>query len=245
MHPRIAFYRKKDFGDNVEEEMLSILLDDIGYMKGGFERKRPLSVSQRGVKPLNSGLTHSMAKKWGNSLNVEGVNNYCIFPVYADEDMLSETATHMLSDEGRGLKGAAIKAIDFNPRIISVEVVGKVMSYSETVHVENISSRKGPFRVKCKRKAGGMEEAEFAVFDYALNYAKMQAQLNEGGEFTIYSTNKLGRKVVHGKITSTRDADVQLCEIRYLTQPVEGAKPIGIITVLPPRGYMFSGVVWE
>lgn len=245
MQPRIAFYLEKDFGDNVEEEMLSILLDDIGYMKGGFERKRPLSVSKRSVKPLNSGLTHSMAKKWGNSHNVEGVNSYCIFPVYADEDMLSETATHILSDEGRGLKDVAIKALDFNPRIISVEVVGRAMSYSERVHVESIPSGKGPFRVKCKRKAEGMEEAEFAVFDYALNYAKMQSKLNEGGGFSIYSTNKLGRKVIHGKITSKRDTDAQLCEIKYLTQPVEGAKPIGIITVLPSHGYMLSGVVWE
>lgn len=192
MHPRIAFYRKKDFGDNVEEEMLSILLDDIGYMKGGFERKRPLSVPQHNVKPLDSGLTYSMAKKWTNYSHVSGVNTFCIFPVYADEDMLSETATHMLSNEGRGLEDAAIKAIDFNPRIISVEVVGKEASHSETVQVENIPARKGLFRFKRKR-----------------------------------------------------DRNSQLCEIKYLTQPIEGAKPIGAITIIPPRGHMFSGVVWE
>lgn len=219
MEPRIAFYHKKELGNNTVEELHAILLADTA----------DATQVELGSVKLLDGITGSMAEKWVNDAEATGIIGPVVFPVYADEDMLSETAKNVtLGDlDSVGKSKTAINL--FGSRILSITPVGETSAYSETAYFYTTKVPAGPFWVSFEENPERLRE--FLVLEYALSYAQMQARLL-GGTYTIHATDENDQNATYGKVSGVKTENSQVCNVHYLTQPVEGAQPIGALSII-------------
>lgn len=242
MQKREVFLQWIEITGNVEEKLASILLDNITHMRGGVQQSRPVSLDPFDsiVYSRKSGLSESLAREW----DMAGIANHGgwddkVFPVYRDEDMLSEKAQQVEAKIDSSLMQGVSDKLS-NLRILEIEETGDSVAYTEKTYLSNKEVGPGPFYVvmdapkditDVEPLLDEAENSKFLVLDYALSYAKLETRTKGEGKYSIYSLTEDGQVQLHAKIEGEQ-TPLKVCNVHYLTQPVEGAQPIGALSII-------------